>query len=241
MNNASACDILTLKKKEVGLLTRYAEVLLDVANRRLDDSFHYIVPEGMSVRAGAIVQVPLKNRQVRGLVAALTDELPADVDFALRPLSAVLEEDSLIPPDILALAAWLAETTVCPMARSLHTVWPFLRGKGETWYIPAGAWAEPGDAAEETDERRARTRQCLKRSRRGGLPGRDLMSRAGVSEFFLRECEAAGLLRRETRFRHSRGGAPAPAGAAGSAAGRPAGAQAGPSGPEAGGPGEQPG
>jgi primosomal protein N' (replication factor Y) len=197
-------------------LTLYAEVLLDVPNRRLDESFHYIVPPGMDARPGAIVQAPLKNREVRGLVAALREELPADADFTPRPLSAVLEEDSLVPPDILALAVWLAETTICPLALSLRAVWPFLRGKGELWYSPAGAWAVDGDAAsaaeEAADERRALVRGCLRRSRRGELAAKVLMSRSGVDAAFLRECEAAGLLRREVRF-PGRRAAPAPDGA----------------------------
>ncbi|MDR1603921.1 MAG: primosomal protein N' [Gracilibacteraceae bacterium] len=206
----------------------YAEVLLDVANRRLDESFHYIVPEGMTVRAGAIVQAPLKNRQVRGLVAALTAELPPGADFTPRPLSAVLEDDSLIPPDMLELAHWLAETTICPLALSLHTVWPFLRGRGEIWYSPAGAWrAEAAAEREETDERRAAVRRCLRRSRRGALPAKILARRAGVDASFLRDCEAEGLLGREIRFPQSSGGAPAPAGAAGSAAPEPAGMKSG--------------
>ena len=113
---------------------RYAEVLVDVANRRLDQSYYYLIPQSLNLKIGMRVLVTLQNRKVQGLVVNLTDDLPDELAFVkIKPILEIVDKDSLIPPDLIELAHWLAQTTICSIAQSLHAVWPPLKGKVETW------------------------------------------------------------------------------------------------------------
>jgi primosomal protein N' (replication factor Y) len=202
-------------------LPMYAEVLPDIDSRRLDHTYHYLVPEGLEVSIGTLVQAPLKTRQIKGMVVALTEELPAAAAaFKLKPLTCVLAE-ALIPPDLLRLATWLAETTICPVTRSLHTVWPFLGGKGSWWYVlpevngSETAVAPNNESVGTSDNETAvardetaitsdavltRVHAALKRSRRRALPEKLLCARALVAPPALSQYVAAGNLLREMRF-----------------------------------------
>ncbi|HHV65258.1 MAG TPA: primosomal protein N' [Peptococcaceae bacterium] len=183
-------------------MPKYAEVLVNVANRRLDQSYYYVVPENMDLKAGMIVIVPLKNRRVQGLVTRISTELSEiSEDVEIRPIEAILEGESLIPEELLELAVWLAETTICPVAQALHTVWPFLKGKAEQWYIPqAGMEDEDVKVLELLDPDTFCVLKVLNRARRGGLPEGVLLKRAKVRPGLLEEMLKQGWVKKELRF-----------------------------------------
>ena len=193
---------------------KYAQVLLDVANRRLDRLYTYLVPSEMRLAAGMTVLVPLQNRQVQGLVARLSEDPDEAEGRELRPVLKILEEECLLPPNLLELAHWMAETTICPMAQSLHTVWPFLRGKTDKWVIPQTPLSDPEVMAwRETSPDAFLTLQILWRARRGGIPVKDLsgrMRRQGIGRDpaeVLAELDARQAIRWEVRFSGARRGA----------------------------------
>lgn len=183
-------------------MERFAEVLVDVANRRLDQTYYYLVPENMDLRAGMTVLVPLQYRKVQGLVVRVTEKLPGEAEeYKLRPVEKILEEDCLVPPELIDLACWLAETTICPVAQSLHTVWPFLKGKLEEWIIPlAGMKDRDVQVLKILDPDTYNVLAVLNRARRGGLPQDLLLKRARVSKDFVNELEKEGWLKKEIRF-----------------------------------------
>lgn len=180
----------------------YAEVLIDVANRRLDRSYTYKIPEDLDVRQGMLVLVPLQNRKVQGLIIKITEELPEELACKeIRCIEGILEGKSLIPDDLIELAWWMAETTISPIAQSIHAVWPFLKGKVESWIIPL-AKMEDADVQvlKLLDPLTYKVLQVLNRARRGGLPENLLLKRAEVKGEFLNELIKQGWIRKETRF-----------------------------------------
>jgi primosomal protein N' (replication factor Y) len=84
------------------VIARVARVVPDVTG--LDKEFDYCVPEGLDVRVGSIVRVPLHGRSVRGWV---TDLDPSDLSFDLdriRPIAKVSSEGP--DGDVIELAGW---------------------------------------------------------------------------------------------------------------------------------------
>lgn len=180
----------------------YAEVLVDVANRRLDQVFHYQVPEGISLKRGMRVLVPLQFRQVQGVVVKLTEELPQELSRStLKPILGIVENMQVIPEDLIELALWLAETTICSIAQSLHTVWPLLKGKVEEWVIPIAA-KEDEDVKTlkilDSDTYQALT--VLYRSRNNALPLSTYLKRSGLSKNQVEQLARQGWIRLESRF-----------------------------------------
>ena len=72
--------------------------------------FDYLPPADTAVdkrRVGCRAQVPFGRRQLVGIIVAISDE--TDVDNArLRPVDAILDEQALLPDELMALLAWAA-------------------------------------------------------------------------------------------------------------------------------------
>lgn len=180
----------------------YAEVLVDVANRRLDQVFHYRIPPNVRIEVGMRVLVPLQSRRVQGVVVRLTGELPEEISQrAVKPIQEVMENAVKIPEDLIELALWMAETTICPIAQSLHTVWPLLKGKVEDWVIPLATRDDPDvQTLKVLDLETYRVLDVLFRSRQKALPMSTFLKRAGLSKALLENLIEQGWIRIESRF-----------------------------------------
>src|SRR5512135_3149116 len=81
------------------------------------DLLTYRVPDGVEMPAiGARVLVPVGSRALTGGVTAVDDVPDEDAGAGqegLRDLIDVLDDDAFLPPDVLALAAWVAEYYAC--------------------------------------------------------------------------------------------------------------------------------
>lgn len=180
----------------------YAEILLDVPNRRLDQSFHYIIPEGMRVQAGMRAIVPLQQRKVQGLVIGADVQLPPEMmDKKLKFIEGIVSGEPAMPEELVALARWLAETTLCPVAQALHAVWPLLKGKAEEWVRPVGSFQDPDIAALEIlDPEGYQVLRVLHKARRGALPLKTLLQRAGCQKSVVDSLQQNGWIEIEMRL-----------------------------------------
>jgi primosomal protein N' (replication factor Y) len=181
---------------------RYAEVLIDVANRRLDQSYHYSIPESLHLKIGMRVLVTLQNRKVQGLVVNLTNDLPDELALVkIKPVLEGVGKDSLVPPDLIELAHWLAQTTICSIAQSLHTVWPLLKGKMEEWVIPLASLKDSDvETLQWLDSDAYRAIKVLNRARNKGISLKIFMKRADIAEATLEKLIQHGWAKKETRF-----------------------------------------
>ncbi|MDO0821674.1 replication restart helicase PriA [Desulfosporosinus nitroreducens] len=181
---------------------RYAEVLVDVANRRLDQSYHYSIPDYLSLKIGMRVLVPLQNRKVQGLVVNVTDDLPEGMEgINLKPVLEIADKDSLVPQDLIELAHWLAQTTICSVAQSLHTVWPLLKGKIEEWIVLLAS-IEDSDVQtlQWLDVEAFRALTVLNRSRKKAVSLKIFLKRANISGGTLEKLLKQGWVSKEVRF-----------------------------------------
>ena len=180
----------------------YAEVLVDVANRRLDQSYHYFIPENLSVQTGMRVLVFLQNRKVQGLVVNVTNDLPVELENVnLKPVIEIVDKGSLVPLELIELAHWLAQTTICSVAQSLHTVWPLLKGKMDEWVILIAS-IEDSDvqALKWLDPEAFRAITVLNRARTKAISQKIFLKRADISAETLDKLLKQGWVKKETRF-----------------------------------------
>ncbi|MEW6682082.1 MAG: primosomal protein N' [Nitrospirota bacterium] len=94
---------------------RFAEVVVAAQPDRL---FHYRVPPhlGQLVQPGLRVRVPFGPRVLDGYLVRLLDR--AEVD-SVKPLGALLDDQPVIDPAILALTRWIADYYLAPWGRVL--------------------------------------------------------------------------------------------------------------------------
>jgi len=117
----------------------YAAVVLPVPVSR---SYIYEVPETLTARVvpGARVVVPLRRRNVVGIVTeAVSDLPPAGVE--IKPIIAAPDEEPAISPPLLELGRWMSDYYGAPLGLALRAILP-----GPLWSVarPAG----PAPAAE---------------------------------------------------------------------------------------------
>lgn len=181
---------------------QYAEILVDVANRRLDQIFHYRIPQSLMLKAGMRVLVPLGHRQVQGIVLRRTEVLPEDAkEHVLKDVIGGVDDALAIPEDLLNLALWMAERTLCPIAQSLHTVWPLMKGKVEEWVVPLAAKEdEDVQTLKFLDPEVYKGFTVLFRARQKALPLSIFLKRSGFGQGKVDELLNQGWLRLESRF-----------------------------------------
>lgn len=181
---------------------RYAEVLVDVANRRLDRSYHYLIPEYLNIKTGMRVLVYLQNRKVQGLVVNVRNDLPDELaSLDLKSILEIVDENSLVPSDLIELAHWLAQTTICSVAQSLHTVWPLLKGRVEEWVILQASIKDSDVRAQQwLDLEAFRALSVLNRARSKAIPLKMFWKRAGISEAMLEKLLQQGWVKKESRL-----------------------------------------
>lgn len=103
----------------------YADVILDIPTRSLDQSFTYAIPSAIAkdIAVGVSVLVDFGKRPSVGYVVRIQESVPLDSDVShIRPIRALLASSCF--NDIQAqLALWIAEEYACPLSEAIH---PFL-------------------------------------------------------------------------------------------------------------------
>lgn len=87
-------------------------------------AFDYLVPEGMELAVGCRVKVPLGrgNRTVVGYCA--TVEFKSAGGRKLKPITDVLDAQTLLSPSMLRVTRWMADYYLCPWGQVLEAVVP---------------------------------------------------------------------------------------------------------------------
>ena len=108
-------------------------------------SLTYSVPEGMpDPPVGARVLVPLGNRTVTGVVLPAPASDPGPPDADPKPLIDLLDTVPFLPPDVVELAAWVADYYACGVGEAIATA------------MPPRAWIESARHAAITEAGEAR-------------------------------------------------------------------------------------
>lgn len=102
---------------------RYAEVIVDVAAKRVDRIFHYRIPEHCQALLvkGSRVIVPFGPRKIEGYVVGLSDRSEVE---QVKDIIRVVDPEPMFPPDLLELARWMADTYMCTMVDALQAIMP---------------------------------------------------------------------------------------------------------------------
>ncbi len=106
---------------------RYADVVVDISHEKLDRSFQYRIPPGLTgeIRLGSRVWIPFGNgnRQTQGYVIGLGTS-PKYEPSRLKEIQGLVEGGVTVETRLIALAAWMRETYGSTMIQALKTVLP---------------------------------------------------------------------------------------------------------------------
>ena len=114
-----------------------AEVIVDVSAYPVDRPFDYLVPEKMHelIELGSRVKVPFGPRQVLGFVVNLKDHTEVPLD-KIKPISSLLDIEPVLTKEMLEMAKWLKNETICYEIDVLQAMLPSaLRAKYEKFVV----------------------------------------------------------------------------------------------------------
>lgn len=119
---------------------RFAQVIVDVSAYPVDRPFDYLIPEDWEelIDIGCRVKVPFGPRNVLGFVVGITTEsdVPAE---KIKPISEILDLESILTEEMLSLAKWLKHQTICYEIDALQVMLPgALRAKYEKYAVLQG-------------------------------------------------------------------------------------------------------
>jgi primosomal protein N' (replication factor Y) len=106
------------------------QVIRVAVNTGADSEFDYLLPEGMgAIAQGQRVEVPFgkNNKRIAAFVVKVItdqDEIHKSKQFRLKTVKAILDPVSLLAPQQMGLARWIAEYYVCPLGQVLAAMVP---------------------------------------------------------------------------------------------------------------------
>ena len=110
-----------------------AQVIVDVAAYPVDRPFDYLVPAEMAqiIEMGCRVKVPFGPRNVLGFVVAIKNDTDVPLE-KIKPVSELLDIEPVLTGEMLELAKWLKNETICYEIDALQVMLPSaLRAKYE--------------------------------------------------------------------------------------------------------------
>ncbi|HEX8812750.1 MAG TPA: primosomal protein N', partial [Terracidiphilus sp.] len=112
-------------------MPEFCEVALPVP---LDRTFTYSVPNGQMPVRGSRVIAPFRNEKLIGIVMRVGEK--PDVEYEIRPLEAVLDEDDgpLVSGELLSLAEWIAGYYLAPIGEVVRGMLPLVAEVRRTIY-----------------------------------------------------------------------------------------------------------
>ena len=108
----------------VNSLTRYCQVIVDIAHEDVDHVFTYRIPDGMQLQPGMRVYVPFgKIKRIEGIVISIEEDcvLPGK---RIRNVIEPIEEYPVILPHLLTLAEEIRKDTFCTFSQALRLFYP---------------------------------------------------------------------------------------------------------------------
>ena len=116
-----------------------AKIAVSAANFAIDKPYSYRIPENLSLQPGQRVTVPFGrgNRRCEGVVLAVE----SGDETKLKSVEQILDEEVLVSPYQLRLAAFVRERYFCTFYDALRTM------------LPAGLWFQTRETVSLTDDR----------------------------------------------------------------------------------------
>ena len=138
----------------------FCQVIIDIVHENVASPFTYRIPDGMTLEPGQRVAVPFGRQQKEGIILSLTDECGLD-EKRVKDVTGPLEDYAAIPPELMDLAAHMAEEAHCPLAETLRLMLPaqMRGGRVRVKTVRTAKLAVSPEAAADAAEKEKRSRK----------------------------------------------------------------------------------
>ncbi len=102
----------------------YADIIVQIDVAGLPQPLTYAIPPALPLTVGAAVVVPFGAQQVVGYVVGLKDACPPEMAHKIKPVAARIENAPGFDQELLELAQWVTEQTLCDLRDALRLIVP---------------------------------------------------------------------------------------------------------------------
>lgn len=104
-------------------MSKYAEIIVDIAHSNVDHKFDYAIPPGREVSLGSRVRVPFGRLRSQGYVIGLKDATEWD-EAKIRPIEAVVDDFPVVTEEQLRLAEYIRREYHTTMTFAIRLMFP---------------------------------------------------------------------------------------------------------------------
>ena len=97
-----------------------ANVLVEI--QKLDKTFSYLIPNGMSAKVGIRCLVPFGNRKLEGFIIEIKDKI--ECDYELKEIINLIDENPVLNEELLDLGKYISKKTLCTLTSAYQTMLP---------------------------------------------------------------------------------------------------------------------
>ena len=121
----------------------YADIIVQVDVAGLPQPLTYALPPTLTLAVGDAVVVPFGAQTTVGFVVGLKDDCPPEMAAKIKPVTAKIENAPGFDAELLALAQWVTEQTLCDLRDALRLIVPeVMSSQIKTTLTLAGDWEE---------------------------------------------------------------------------------------------------
>lgn len=191
-------------------MEKYARIIVDISQEKLDKTFDYRIPERLKGRltVGMQVVVPFGSRRISGYIVELTDEADYDEE-KLKDILSISQNSIPIESHLIALAGWMRRNYGGTMNHALKTVIPIKEKKKQIEHKKVKLALHPVEAKNQLAEYRrkhstARARLLEALIEETELEWEVITGKLGVTGSVIRALEEQGVVKvlTETHYRN---------------------------------------
>ncbi len=102
----------------------YVEVLLELKNKQMDQTYTYKVPETLrsAIQVGKRVKVPFNHRELEGFILSIKNACKSD--FEIVELLNVIDDEIVLNDELIKMGTFLKETYLCSLSSAYAVMLP---------------------------------------------------------------------------------------------------------------------
>ena len=102
----------------------YIDVLLELKNKQMDQTYTYHVPKALEKKIviGKRVRVPFNKRELEGFILEIQDTFTGD--FEVLDILEVVDEDVVLNEELIQIGKYIQETYLCSLSSAYATMLP---------------------------------------------------------------------------------------------------------------------
>lgn len=97
-----------------------ADIIMNITAKQVQQTFSYLVPEGLAVHVGSRVKVPFGHRMAEGIVVAIHERTEEEPSYTLKEIDSLLSVQGGFQEEMVQTALWISRYYLCSIADALR-------------------------------------------------------------------------------------------------------------------------